>query len=1031
MATNKNFVVKNGLEIGGQEVVNSSGVVTSAALGGQTVSSTDSPTFNNLTLTNDIAVGGDINLTGDLNITGDVNSLSVTDLDVTDKTITLGSGQVESASGGSGIIVDGSSASILWDETNTEWDFNNTINVTGAVVSSSNGGITTPAATTARFSVNETGGAITAMEARGSTGTIGTRSNHTLGFLVNDAQKATLTAGGDFTVTNDLKLTTTNPRIDYDNNGNGALRFYSMSTAQERMRITSGGNVGIGNSDGTFNGTGTRKVQIETAAASSLGPELLIHNAGQGADALAAITFGGKRSGLEGYTASIHTTNNDGLHFGTAAATDFSALPTTRMVIDTNGNVGIGGAPSFTFQVRSPSSTAYSAYNFLTSPNIAFSNATSGAGYYNSLLFGTESNGEVAIGSVQNSVNTASDFVIAIRSGGNRLERMRIDSDGNVGIGTDSPAVKFHVNGTNASIGVIGTPKADWYTTAYNGLQVADGLTLWGRVGDAHMSGNYYVKDVSGVAKDSYINTGYAHDLWFDNSSGDLKYRNAASGSANGEITSFPTRFIIKNNGNVGIGDTNPDQKLVVKDGNIKLKSNADGNTGILMLYDAAGAQSGQVYPSAGDLRIWSPNDVLILPTGKVGIGTDSPSFKLHAYHPTTNVVSRFESGDPQVWIDLHDSNSGTYGALLGHEPGNGRLFQIADSSVNERLVLDNSGNLFLQSESQNRIVFGNTGDDFTINNSNNWIRGSAGSLQFNAASTGYVWEAAGAARLAMSHSGVITQTTAGTSDSYDMILRSTDSGDPGLSITRDGVVGFGIAVRAATNDYVDFQVNNGGATSYTEEGKMRIYHNGNISIPGSAEWSTSVGNTFGTTGNHYMIRSANSTGNESIIINNTTSGGSLGILQYRISGGVQGQYLIGTSGSGITFTGSSDYRLKENVSTITESSLDKINQLRLVSYNWNEHSDMPTDELQIGVIAHEIEEVFPEFVDGEKDAVYTQEELDARGDPVSTNEEVGDIKAQSVSLVNKDMIIHILKGMQELKAENEALKARIEVLEG
>jgi hypothetical protein len=109
---------------------------------------------------------------------------------------------------------------------------------------------------------------------------------------------------------------------------------------------------------------------------------------------------------------------------------------------------------------------------------------------------------------------------------------------------------------------------------------------------------------------------------------------------------------------------------------------------------------------------------------------------------------------------------------------------------------------------------------------------------------------------------------------------------------------------------------------------------------------------------------------------------------------------------------------------------LDKINQLRLVSYNWNDLSDMPTDTTEIGVIAHEIQEVFPEFVDGEKDAVYTQEEIDARGDPETTNEEVGDIKPQTVSLVNKDMIVHILKAMQELKAENDALRARIEVLE-
>ena len=114
----------------------------------------------------------------------------------------------------------------------------------------------------------------------------------------------------------------------------GKLAF--KSGAGVETMILDNGNVSIGSS-GTFDGTGTRKVQIETNASSALGPELLIHNAGQGSGALAALTFGGKRSGNEGYTASIHTTNNDGLFFGTVAATDFSALPTTRMHIDADG----------------------------------------------------------------------------------------------------------------------------------------------------------------------------------------------------------------------------------------------------------------------------------------------------------------------------------------------------------------------------------------------------------------------------------------------------------------------------------------------------------------------------------------------------------------------------------------------------------------------------------------------------------------------------------------------------------------------
>ena len=69
---------------------------------------------------------------------------------------------------------------------------------------------------------------------------------------------------------------------------------------------------------------------------------------------------------------------------------------------------------------------------------------------------------------------------------------------------------------------------------------------------------------------------------------------------------------------------------------------------------------------------------------GDVGIGITSPEFRQHVYHPTTNVVSRFESGDQQVWIDLHDSNSGTYGALLGHEHASDILFMVADANVSK-----------------------------------------------------------------------------------------------------------------------------------------------------------------------------------------------------------------------------------------------------------------------------------------------------------------------------------------------------------
>src|SRR6056300_286466 len=98
---------------GGTGVTYSSGEISI----GQAVSTSDSPTFADLTVT------------GNLNITGDINSYNVTDLDVTDQTITLGAGQIEANSGGSGIIIDGSNASIVYNGTTDEWDFNKGINV--------------------------------------------------------------------------------------------------------------------------------------------------------------------------------------------------------------------------------------------------------------------------------------------------------------------------------------------------------------------------------------------------------------------------------------------------------------------------------------------------------------------------------------------------------------------------------------------------------------------------------------------------------------------------------------------------------------------------------------------------------------------------------------------------------------------------------------------------------------------------------------------------------------------------------------
>ncbi len=106
---------------------------------GQSDSSIRMATDLNLN-SNDITNVGDLTVTGNLTITGDINSYNVTDLDVSDKTITLGVGQTEANSGSSGIIIDGSAASMLWDEGDNRFEFNK--NIYAPVIYGSGAGIT-------------------------------------------------------------------------------------------------------------------------------------------------------------------------------------------------------------------------------------------------------------------------------------------------------------------------------------------------------------------------------------------------------------------------------------------------------------------------------------------------------------------------------------------------------------------------------------------------------------------------------------------------------------------------------------------------------------------------------------------------------------------------------------------------------------------------------------------------------------------------------------------------------------------------
>jgi hypothetical protein len=111
----------------------------------------------------------------------------------------------------------------------------------------------------------------------------------------------------------------------------------------------------------------------------------------------------------------------------------------------------------------------------------------------------------------------------------------------------------------------------------------------------------------------------------------------------------------------------------------------------------------------------------------------------------------------------------------------------------------------------------------------------------------------------------------------------------------------------------------------------------------------------------------------------------------------------ISVTGSATSYNTSSDYRLKHDIQPM-QNALATVAQLKPVTYKWN-----ADDSQSQGFIAHELQEVVPECVTGEKDAV------DAEGKPVYQG------------IDTSFLVATLTAALQEAVAEINALKARLD----
>jgi hypothetical protein len=167
-------------------------------------------------------------------------------------------------------------------------------------------------------------------------------------------------------------------------------------------------------------------------------------------------------SGLPG----LYTQTFDGVHkfFTAPSGTAGNAITFTQaMTLDASGNLGIGtSSPSYKLDVAGQINTTTGIYSAIpsTTTSAAYANYQNTGG---SFFVGINNSAATTLGNEAYGGVLYHSGAYPIVFYTNATERMRIDSSGNLGLGTTSPAVKLDIVGrARASTGILfGTDTAD------------------------------------------------------------------------------------------------------------------------------------------------------------------------------------------------------------------------------------------------------------------------------------------------------------------------------------------------------------------------------------------------------------------------------------------------------------------------------------------------------------------------------------------------------------------------------------------
>ena len=384
-----------------------------------------------------------------------------------------------------------------------------------------------------------------------------------------------------------------------------------------------------------------------------------------------------------------------------------------------------------------------------------------------------------------------------------------------------------------------------------------------------------------------------------------------------------------------------------------------------------------------------------IAANGNIGINITTPSYPLEVVGDGGGAFSASTNSTAGVLSVVGKNNAGNISAISrikSYPSSNGNTSQMAfetrnsSSAMVERLRIDSNGNVMINRTSASK--------KFSIKESS-------------------------------TSSGVyFCQTVGGSSHlaNYAVGIGFDPEGYPQRN--KIAIVAEGTSA-GYSQGKLHFLVNNDANSSEAtlSDSAMTIYSSGQVGVNRDTTPLNGVKLMVQNGSNNVFYAYHEGTGNNySILCRNDRASGSTQATQIIFLG--SGNTFVGdirSTGSSTSYNTSSDYRLKENVTTIYDG-ITRLKTLKPSRFNFKVDKDTTVD----GFLAHEVTAV-PEAISGTKDEVVTQVMID-NGDAPSDSKLNDPIYQQ----IDQAKLVPLLTAaLQEAVAKIETLESKVATLEG